>query len=119
MHQEYPAARPIHANEQSPYPVPRRGGPGGGFVSTAPSAGHAHLAHKLGEVLVYIGSEDSDASSRQVEAHGGAVVLAKTEIPQTDRFAVFTAPSGNRVGLYTPTHPQPQRHAPDAPSGCA
>ena len=95
------------------------GGPGGGFVSTAPSDGQAHLAHKPGEVLVYIGSEDSEASSRQVEAHGGAVILAKTEIPKPDRFAVFTDLSGNRVGLYTPMHPQPQRYAPDAPSGPA
>ena len=74
------------------------GGPGGGFVGLA---GSDPMGRKPGEVLVYIGTDDIDASLREVEAHGGKVVTPKTEIPQTGWFGVFTDPTGNQVGLFT------------------
>jgi predicted enzyme related to lactoylglutathione lyase len=74
------------------------GGPGGGFTSTSDSS---PMKSKPGDVLVYIGTDDIDASLRQVEAHGGKVVMPKTEIPNTGWFSIFTDPTGNRIGLFT------------------
>ena len=74
------------------------GGPGGGFVELA---GEAPIHYKPDSLLVYIGTDDIDASLAQVEAHGGKTVLPKTEIPHVGWWAVFSDPSGNRVALYT------------------
>jgi predicted enzyme related to lactoylglutathione lyase len=75
------------------------GGPGGGFVGTS--------GPMPADVLIYIGTDDIEASLREVEAHGGKTVTPKTEIPNTGWFAVFTDPTGNRVGLFTSMRPQP------------
>lgn len=77
------------------------GGPGGGFVKPGENMG---VSYKAGEVLIYIGTDDIDASLAKVTAHGGKVVLPKTEIPQTGWFAFFTDPTGNKIGLYTAMH---------------
>jgi predicted enzyme related to lactoylglutathione lyase len=77
------------------------GGPGGGFVELA---GEAPIQYKPDSLLVYIGTDDIDASLAAVEAHGGKTVLPKTEIPYVGWWAVFTDPSGNRVALYTSSH---------------
>ena len=74
------------------------GGPGGGFVNTGESMG---MDYKAGELLVYISTDDIDASLAQVEAHGGKTLLPKTEIPQVGWFAFFADPTGNRVALFT------------------
>lgn len=82
------------------------GGPGGGFVEVSSEAdGHA-MQTSVGEVLVYLGSDDIDADLRKVESLGGAVVLPKTEIPNIGWFGVFRDPTGNKVGLYTDKAPQ-------------
>ncbi len=76
------------------------GGPGGGFVE--PSAATAdNPEYKPDSLLVYIGTDDIDATLASVEAHGGKTVMAKREIPHVGWFAVFTDPSGNQVALYT------------------
>ena len=77
------------------------GGPGGGFVELA---GEAPIQYNPDSLLVYIGTDDIDASLAAVEAHGGKTVLPKTEIPHVGWWAVFTDPSGNRVALYTSLH---------------
>jgi predicted enzyme related to lactoylglutathione lyase len=74
------------------------GGPGGGFVGTGTSGGH--YTYKPGQLLVYIGTDDIDASLASVEKHGGKVVLPKTEIPQMGWWAVFADPAGNHIGLF-------------------
>ncbi len=74
------------------------GGPGGGFPGTAGDGGP--VTYKPGEVMVYIGTDDIEASLAAVEKHGGKVVLPKTEIPHTGWFAFFTDPAGNRVALF-------------------
>jgi predicted enzyme related to lactoylglutathione lyase len=74
------------------------GGPGGGFVGiSAP----AHVEYKLDRLLVYLGTEDIEATLATIEAHGGKTVLAKTEIPGIGWWAVFTDPNGNHLGLFT------------------
>jgi len=53
-----------------------------------------------GDVLVYLDSEDIEADLNQIEAHGGKTLLGKTEIPGVAWYALFSDPTGNRMGLY-------------------
>ncbi len=82
------------------------GGPGGGFVKVGGGMG---LGYKAGEVLIYIGTDDIDASLASVEKHGGKTVMGKTEIPNVGWWAVFADPTGNKVALYTDMHPHPHQ----------
>jgi predicted enzyme related to lactoylglutathione lyase len=76
------------------------GGPGGGFPGTGePSGG------KIGELLVYIGTDDIEASLAKVESLGGKTLMPKQEIPGTGWFAFFADPSGNKVALYKTMNP--------------
>ncbi|HVB74229.1 MAG TPA: VOC family protein [Ktedonobacteraceae bacterium] len=77
------------------------GGPGGGFVDVE-GAAEGHIQYKPDSLLVYLATDDIDATLAIVEAHGGKTVLPKTEIPHVGWFAVFTDPSGNRLALFTP-----------------
>jgi hypothetical protein len=56
---------------------------------------------KAGEVVVYVATDDIQASLVKAEALGGKTLLPKTEIPGVGEFAFFSDPTGNRVGLYT------------------
>ena len=76
-------------------------GPGGGFVQIGGMG-----EYKQGEVLIYIGTDDIDATLAKVEASGGKTLQPKTEIPQMGWFAYFTDPAGNRIALYTGMQPQ-------------
>jgi len=60
----------------------------------------------VGQVLVYIDSDDIDADLKRVEALGGTVVRAKTEIPGTGWYGVFKDPTGNVLALYTSKNPE-------------
>lgn len=68
---------------------------GGGFNPVSDT-------NPAGTVLVYIGTDDIDASLAKAESLGGKVVLQKTEIPETGWFGFFSDITGNVVGLYTP-----------------
>lgn len=70
------------------------GGPGGGFNPVSEQ-------YPAGSVLVYIGTEDIESSLRRIESLGGKTLVPKTEIPNIGWFAIFSDPTGNRVGLYT------------------
>jgi len=70
------------------------GGPGGGFNPV-------NQQNPSGTVLVYIASDDIEASLVKIESLGGKTIIPKTEIPQVGWFAIFTDPTGNQVGLYT------------------
>lgn len=71
-------------------------GPAGGFVKVG-----EHPPYKPGEVLIYISTDDIDATLAKAESLGGKVLTPKTEIPHTGWFAFFSDPTGNRIGLYT------------------
>jgi predicted enzyme related to lactoylglutathione lyase len=73
-------------------------GPSGGFAKLGMMQG---IVDKPGDVLIYLDTEDIDASLAKVTAHGGAVIQAKTEIPGVGWWAAFTDPTGNRMGLFT------------------
>ena len=75
-------------------------GPGGGFVSVGgPSQ------FKPGDVLIYIGTDDIDASLAQVNKLGGKTITPKSEIPGVGWYAIFSDPTGNKIGLYTDQNP--------------
>ncbi|MCG8557709.1 MAG: VOC family protein, partial [Proteobacteria bacterium] len=58
-------------------------GPGGGFPAT-------DEVMKVDRLMVYVGSEDIEADLKKIEGLGGKTVMAKTEIPGTGWFAIFT-----------------------------
>jgi predicted enzyme related to lactoylglutathione lyase len=73
------------------------GGPRGGFVGPSePSP----IGYKPDRLLVYLATDDIDATLATIEAHGGKTVLPKTEIPHVGWWAVFTDPTGNHLGLF-------------------
>ena len=68
--------------------------PGGGFNPVGEQV-------KAGDVFVYIGTDDIDATLGEIEAAGGKTAIPKSEIPGVGWFAFFTDPTGNMVALYT------------------
>lgn len=71
------------------------GGPGGGFMQIGDGMAPA------GQVLVYVSTDDIDASLAKVELLGGKIVRPKTEIPTVGWFGIFTDPAGNQLALFT------------------
>lgn len=66
----------------------------GGFVNPSTPT------YKPDRLLVYLPTDDIDATLAEVEAHGGKTVIAKTIIPHVGEWAVFADPAGNQVGLF-------------------
>jgi predicted enzyme related to lactoylglutathione lyase len=56
--------------------------------------------YKPGDVVMYLGTDDIDASLAKVESQGGKIVLAKTEVPGYGSYAFFTDLTGNKLGLF-------------------
>jgi predicted enzyme related to lactoylglutathione lyase len=73
-------------------------GSGGGFNQVSDE-------NPVGQVLVYIASDDIDADLKNVEKLGGKVIRAKTEIPSTGWYALFQDPTGNTLAIYTSMNP--------------
>jgi predicted enzyme related to lactoylglutathione lyase len=77
---------------------PQRG-PGGAFVQVGETTGA-----RIGEVLIYVFTDDIDATLTKAEALGAKTLTPKTEAPH-GWFAVFADPAGNHIALYTaPSH---------------
>jgi uncharacterized protein len=70
------------------------GGLRGGFP------GPSEPTYQQGKPLVYLATDDIDATLAAVEAHGGKTVLPKTEVPHVGWWAVFSDPAGNQFGLF-------------------
>lgn len=70
------------------------GGPGGGF----PELGDGFEA---GHILLYVNTDDIDASLAKAESLGGKTRVPKTEIPGIGWYGIFTDPTGNSIGVYT------------------
>jgi uncharacterized protein len=70
----------------------------GGFVEEG-----GPMQHHVGELLVYVATDDIDGDLMKAEQLGGKVLVPKTEIPNTGSFAIFQDPAGNRLGLFTRT----------------
>ncbi|MBW8012195.1 MAG: VOC family protein [Chloroflexi bacterium] len=69
-------------------------GAGGGFPKVDDQI-------KIGDVIVYVSTDDIEASLKKAESLGGKTMLPKTEIPGMGWFAWFTDPDGNTLALYT------------------
>jgi predicted enzyme related to lactoylglutathione lyase len=86
----------IDTSTMEDYPMfAAEGGPGGGFVQLSDTA------HSVGRPLLFIGTDDIDASLAAVEAHGGKTLMPRTAIPHVGWWAVFDDPVGNTLALYT------------------
>ncbi|MGI8691010.1 MAG: VOC family protein [Thermomicrobiales bacterium] len=86
----------IHPQPQQNYTTfAAEDGPGGGFSRVGNGITQA------GAVLVYVSTDDIDASLAKAESLGGKIVLPKTELPGAGWMGVFTDPTGNHIGLYT------------------
>jgi uncharacterized protein len=70
----------------------------GGFIEPG-----GLLKHQLGELLVYVGSDDIDGDLKKAEQLGGKILVQKTQIPNTGWFGIFQDPAGNRIGLFQRT----------------
>jgi predicted enzyme related to lactoylglutathione lyase len=53
-----------------------------------------------GWVVVYFSTSDIDADLKAVEANGGVVILPRMQVGEHGALAVFTDPTGNRIGLW-------------------
>jgi predicted enzyme related to lactoylglutathione lyase len=77
-------------------------GPGGGFNPLSAET-------KVGEVLIYVDSDDIDADLKKARSLGAAVLKEKTEIPNMGWFAILKDPTGNAIALFTDMHPEPAK----------
>jgi predicted enzyme related to lactoylglutathione lyase len=75
------------------------GGPSGGFNPLTEDSASTSTPIKPGDVLVYVSSDDIDATLSRVQALGGSVAVPRTPIPGAGRYAIFVDPTGNRIGL--------------------
>ena len=74
--------------------------PGGGFNPV----GEGGLGPvEPGDVLVYISTDDIDATLAKAESLGAKTVTSKTEIPGIGWWGMFSDPTGNKIGLFTGT----------------
>jgi len=69
---------------------------GGGFVSTEGGPSPA----KVGEITVYVGTDDLDGDLAKAVSLGATVAMPKTELPGVGWMGMFTDPTGNKVGLF-------------------
>lgn len=74
-------------------------GPGGGFSQVGESV--EAFQTRAGDVLVYVSTDDIDASLAKAESLGGKTVVPKMEIPTVGWFGIFTDPTGNHIALFT------------------
>lgn len=68
-------------------------GPGGGLPKVSENM-------PAGTVMVYVSTDDVDASLAKAESLGAKILTPKTEIPMTGWFGMFADLTGNPVGLY-------------------
>lgn len=70
-------------------------GPVGGFVTPG-----GEMDNKVGEVMIYVSTDDIDATLAKAETLGGKTLIPKHDIPGVGWFAFFADPAGNRIGLF-------------------
>jgi len=69
---------------------------GGGFVSTEIGEQPA----KIGQIGIYIETDDIERDLTKAELLGGKIVVPKQELTGVGWEAVFADPTGNKVGLF-------------------
>jgi len=68
---------------------------GGGFSPVSEE-------YPTGTVMVYINTDNLEATIKKIEANGGKLVTGKYEIPGVGHMATFNDPTGNLVALLQP-----------------
>lgn len=77
-------------------------GPGGGFVKVdKPATPRDSFDYAANSVLIYVDSDDIEATLARAESLGAKTLRPKEEIPGIGWWAVFSDPSGNSIGLFT------------------
>src|SRR5262245_53619908 len=71
------------------------GGPGRGSNPVG-----AHGAQP-GSIMVYVSTDDIEATLKRAEALGGTTIMPKTEIPNVGWFGIVADTTGNKVALFT------------------
>jgi len=89
----------IQHDEAMHYTMFSADGLGGGFNEVGDQV-------KVGDVIVYIESEDIEADLKAIESKGGSTVMPKTEIPTIGWFAWFKDPTGNVLALFKSLNPE-------------
>ena len=57
--------------------------------------------YQPGKVVVHVSTPDIEATLAKASGLGATTLVPKTSIPGMGYYAIFTDPSGNRIGLYT------------------
>jgi predicted enzyme related to lactoylglutathione lyase len=70
-------------------------GPGGGFNPVTDT-------NPAGKILIYIDTDDLEATMAAIEKHGGKILSPKFEIPTVGWMATFSDPTGNVLALLQP-----------------
>jgi predicted enzyme related to lactoylglutathione lyase len=86
----------IQKDEKSDYTMFSSGNIGGGFLRLGDKV-------KVGDVTIYIASENLEADLENIVKHGGAQVGEIIVIPNFGRMGHFTDPTGNRLALWEDT----------------
>ena len=53
-----------------------------------------------GAIVPYLTTDDIEASLEKIGSNGGTTVVPKTEIPGFGHYAVFSDPTGSKIGLF-------------------
>ncbi|MBI3909992.1 MAG: VOC family protein [Armatimonadetes bacterium] len=87
------AIQPMPDFEYATFDAP--GGPGGGFPKVDGQM------YKPGDVVVYVSTDDIEATLAKAESLGARTLVPRSEVPGFGWFAMFSDPSGNRMALWT------------------
>jgi predicted enzyme related to lactoylglutathione lyase len=75
-------------------------GPGGGFSGLSEGS-EMQPTNRPGDVLIYVSTDDIEATLAKAVSLGGKIVWEKMEIPGIGWFGIFSDPTGNKIGVYT------------------
>lgn len=53
-----------------------------------------------GTLVPYVTTDDIEGSLEKIGSNGGTTVVPKTEIPGFGHYAVFSDPTGSKIGLF-------------------
>jgi predicted enzyme related to lactoylglutathione lyase len=74
------------------------GGPGGGFNPISEN-------NPAGTILVYVATDDIEASLAKAESLGAKILVHQSEIPGVGLWGVFQDPDGNKLALFKALQP--------------
>lgn len=73
-------------------------GPGGLFLNLSDGAENNRPVAP-GDILLYITTDDAEATLAQAEALGGKIVIPAKQGAAEIKWGIFTDPTGNRIGV--------------------